>query len=111
MTNRLCRFSPTAQAIFLFGLTAASAFAQSGDISGATGNFTTLGQTILKVGVGLAGMAFVGLMIWGGLTLTTNRPSADWQWWAAVWWARCSRVWLSCSSIRSRATTYRIARC
>jgi len=26
------------------------------------------------VGVGLAGMAFVGLMIWGGLTLTTNRP-------------------------------------
>jgi hypothetical protein len=74
MTNRLCRFSPTAQAIFLFGLTAASAFAQSGDISGATGNFTTLGQTILKVGVGLAGMAFVGLMIWGGLTLTTNRP-------------------------------------
>jgi hypothetical protein len=50
------------------------AFAQSGDISGSTSNFTTLGTTILKVLVALAGMAFVGLIIWGGLTLATNRP-------------------------------------
>jgi hypothetical protein len=50
------------------------AFAQSGDISSATGDFTTLGSTILKLFVVLAGMAFVGLIIWGGLTLATNRP-------------------------------------
>ena len=50
------------------------AFAQSGDISGSTSNFTMLGSTILKLVVGLAGMAFVGLIIWGGLTLATNRP-------------------------------------
>lgn len=55
-------------------LTGPDLLAQSGDISGATGNFTTLGSTVLKVVVTLAGMAFVGLLIWGGLTLTTNRP-------------------------------------
>ena len=54
-------------------LTATLAFAQSGDISGSTSNFTTLGTTILKLLVALAGMGFVGLIIWGGLTLTTNR--------------------------------------
>ncbi len=58
----------------LVGLTATLAFAQSGDISGSTSNLTTLGSTILKVVVALAGMGFVGLIIWGGLTLTTNRP-------------------------------------
>jgi hypothetical protein len=49
-------------------------FAQSGDVSGVTGNFTTLGSTILRLVVALAGFAFVGLIIWGGLTLATNRP-------------------------------------
>jgi hypothetical protein len=49
------------------------AFAQSGDISGSTSNFTTLGTTILKLLVTLAGMGFVGLIIWGGLTLSANR--------------------------------------
>jgi hypothetical protein len=48
--------------------------AQSGDISGSTSNLVTLGTTILKVLVALAGMGFVGLIIWGGLTLATNRP-------------------------------------
>lgn len=50
------------------------ALAQSGDISGSTSNFLTLGNTILKVVVALAGFAFVGLIIWGALTLATNRP-------------------------------------
>jgi hypothetical protein len=36
-------------------------------------HFTTLGTTILKLGVTLAGMGFVGLIIWGGLALTTDR--------------------------------------
>ena len=54
-------------------LTTPMLFAQSGDISGSTSNFTTLGTTILKLGVTLAGMGFVGLIIWGGLTLTTDR--------------------------------------
>ena len=66
--------SQAAQMLFLFGLTGALAFAQSGDISGSTSNFTTLGQTVLKVVVALAGMGFVGLIIFGGLTLATNRP-------------------------------------
>jgi hypothetical protein len=74
MKHKLRIFFQTAQTLFLFGLTVAAAFAQSGDISGATSNFTTLGTTILKLVVALAGMAFVGLIIWGGLTLTTNRP-------------------------------------
>lgn len=50
------------------------AFAQSGDISGSTSNFTTLGVTILRLVIALVGMAFVGLLAWGGVTLTTNRP-------------------------------------
>lgn len=74
MKNNSLRFSQAAQMLFLFGLTGALAFAQSGDISGSTSNFTTLGTTILKLVVTLAGMGFVGLIIWGGLTLTTNRP-------------------------------------
>jgi hypothetical protein len=70
-------WKPFGQPLLLFGLASAMAFAQnqgSGDISGSTGNFTTLGATILKVFVALAGMGFVGLIIWGGLTLATNRP-------------------------------------
>lgn len=74
MKNRLWKFMKPVQMVYLFGLTAALAFGQSGDISGSTSNFTTLGATLLKVLVTLAGLGFVGLMIWGGLTLTTNRP-------------------------------------
>ena len=55
-------------------LAAPAVLAQSGDISGSTSNLVTLGTTILKVLVALAGMGFVGLIIWGGLTLGTNRP-------------------------------------
>lgn len=72
--NTFVRLYSTAQKLFLFGLTATLAFAQSGDISGSTSDFTMLGATILKLLVALAGMGFVGLIIWGGLTLTTNRP-------------------------------------
>ncbi len=72
--NIFVRFSKTAPKLFLFGLTATLAVAQSGDISGSTSDFTMLGATILKLVVALAGMGFVGLIIWGGLTLTTNRP-------------------------------------
>jgi hypothetical protein len=69
MTKRLRSFL-TASLLFMTAL----AFAQSGDISGSTSNFTTLGTTILKLVVALAGMGFVGLIIFGGLTLGTNRP-------------------------------------
>jgi len=68
------RFYSPAQGLLLMIFTAAAAFAQSGDISGSTSNFTTLGTTILKIVVTLAGMGFVGLIIFGGLTLATNRP-------------------------------------
>ncbi|HTF70213.1 MAG TPA: hypothetical protein VK638_46810 [Edaphobacter sp.] len=71
--QRHSHFSKAAQRLLLFGLTASFGFAQSGDISGSTSNFTTLGTTILKLGVTLAGMGFVGLIVWGGLTLTTDR--------------------------------------
>jgi hypothetical protein len=74
MKYNYARFSKTARRLFLCGLVSTLAFAQSGDISGSTSNFTTLGTTILKLVVALAGMGFVGLIIWGGLTLTTNRP-------------------------------------
>src|SRR5579872_2959828 len=74
MKNNSPNLRRAAQMLFLFGLTAALAFAQSGDISGSTSNFTTLGTTILKIVVTLAGMGFVGLIIFGGLTLATNRP-------------------------------------
>jgi hypothetical protein len=74
MKNNCLKHSQAAQVLCLLGLTAAAAVAQSGDISGATSNFTTLGTTILKLVVTLAGLAFVGLIIWGALTLATNRP-------------------------------------
>jgi hypothetical protein len=61
-----------AQTLILFGLSAVAVFAQSGNID--TSEFTNLGTTIIKTLVVLAGLAFVGLIIWGGLTLTTNRP-------------------------------------
>jgi len=66
--------SGLAQGPLLIMFTTALAFAQSGDISGSTSNFTTLGTTLLKIVVTLAGMGFVGLIIFGGLTLATNRP-------------------------------------
>jgi hypothetical protein len=62
--------------VIAFALTGPALLAQSGDISGSTSNLVTLGTTILKVLVALAGMGFVGLIIWGGLTLATNRPRA-----------------------------------
>src|SRR3954466_4496959 len=68
------KFSIAAHRPLLIMFTTALAFAQSGDISGSTSNFTTLGTTILKIVVTLAGMGFVGLIIFGGLTLATNRP-------------------------------------
>ena len=58
---------------FTYILATTLAFAQSGDISGSTSSFTTLGGSILKLLVALAGLGFVGLIIWGGLTLATNR--------------------------------------
>lgn len=58
----------------LLAVVASPVFAQSGDISGATSSFTMLGGTILKLLIVLAGFAFVGLIIWGSLTLATNRP-------------------------------------
>jgi len=61
-----------AQTLFLFGLTAVAALAQSGSID--TSEFTNLGTVIIKTLVVIAGLAFAGLIIWGGLTLTTNRP-------------------------------------
>lgn len=74
MNNNSFRFPRVTQMLSLVVLTAAAALAQSGDISGSTSNFTTLGTTILKIVVTLAGMGFVGLIIFGGLTLATNRP-------------------------------------
>lgn len=74
MKHQIICLSKLVRFLLLSGLTAACVFAQSGDISGSTSNFTTLGTTILKLLVALAGMGFVGLIIWGGLTLTTNRP-------------------------------------
>jgi hypothetical protein len=66
--------TPLSVALMTAVIFASPVFAQSGDISGSTSNFTTLGTTILKLVVTLAGLAFVGLIIWGGLTLATNRP-------------------------------------
>lgn len=73
ITTNTFRLSRAAQLLLVGGITA-TMFAQSGDISGSTSNFTTLGTTILKILVTLAGMGFVGLIIFGGLTLATNRP-------------------------------------
>jgi hypothetical protein len=60
--------------LLALALVASPVFAQSGDVSGVTAPFTTMGSSILKLVVALAGLAFVGLIIWGGLTLATNRP-------------------------------------
>jgi hypothetical protein len=68
------RLFRAAQPLLLFGLVTTLAFGQSGEVSGVTTNFTTLGASILRLVVALAGFAFVGLIIWGGLTLATNRP-------------------------------------
>jgi hypothetical protein len=61
--------------LLLVCLMATLAFAQtgSGDISGSTSNISTLGTTILKLVIVLAGLGFVGMIIWGALSLTTNR--------------------------------------
>jgi hypothetical protein len=69
-----CYLGPLSRTLMAVAVAASPVFAQSGDISGSTGEFTTLGTTILKLVVVLAGLAFVGLIIWGGLTLATNRP-------------------------------------
>jgi hypothetical protein len=66
--------TPLSTALMSVVILASPVLAQSGDISGSTSNFTTLGTTILKLVVTLAGLAFVGLIIWGGLTLATDRP-------------------------------------
>jgi hypothetical protein len=71
-TGRLARRLSTP--LLALALVASPVFAQSGDVSGVTANFTTLGSSILRLVVALAGFAFVGLIIWGGLTLATNRP-------------------------------------
>ena len=67
-------FRQAARWALTFSLAATVVFAQSGDISGSLGNVNTLGSTILKCILGLAGLGFVGLIVWGGLTLSTNRP-------------------------------------
>ena len=52
----------------------AIALAQSGQISSTTSQFTTLGQQLLTLVIALAGLAFVALIAYGGMTLGTNRP-------------------------------------
>jgi hypothetical protein len=64
----------TWQIMLMLCLIAGCAFAQSGDISGGTAEFSTLGSAILKIAITLAGIGFVILLIVGGLTLATNRP-------------------------------------
>jgi type IV secretion system protein VirB4 len=56
------KFAFTSMLAGLLAVVASPVFAQSGDISGSTSNFTTLGSTVLKVLVSVAGLAFVGLM-------------------------------------------------
>lgn len=51
-----------------------AALAQDGDLSGTLAPVKTLGSSILSIGIALAGFAFVGLIIWGALTLSVNRP-------------------------------------
>jgi hypothetical protein len=54
------------------------AFAQngqgSGDISQPLSQYQTLGQVILEIFFIVAVIAFVGVLIWGALTLGSNRP-------------------------------------
>lgn len=72
MKKNFRRVRPAAQMLYLFGLTTALAFGQAGDIDLSSVN--TLGSTLLKAFLGVAVIAFVALLIWGALTLTTNRP-------------------------------------
>jgi hypothetical protein len=68
-------FTPrAAQTLFLFGLTAVAAFAQSGDISASTAPVVTLGVTILKAVLALALVGCVGIVIYGAVTLGADRP-------------------------------------
>src|SRR5690348_5315612 len=81
-TKRVAAWAPMAEwlakrlliALLAMAILASPVLAQSGEISGVTSNFTTLGASIVRLVVALAGFAFVGLIIWGGLTLATNRP-------------------------------------
>ena len=57
----------------MLAVVASPLFAQSGDISGSTSQYTTLGTTILKVFIGIIGLVFVGVLSWGGVTMATNR--------------------------------------
>jgi len=66
--------SPAVQIAFLFGLTAASAMAQSGDISASTAPVVTLGVTILKAVLALAVLGCIGVIIYGAVSLGGNRP-------------------------------------
>jgi len=66
--------SRAAQTLFLFGLTAVAACAQSGDISASTAPVVTLGVTILKAVMALVLLACVGVIAWGAVTLGSNRP-------------------------------------
>ena len=66
--------SQAAQTLFLFGLTAFAAYAQSGDISASTAPVVTLGVTILKAVMALVLLACVGVIAWGAVTLGSNRP-------------------------------------
>ena len=53
---------------------AVAAFAQSGDISSQTSELMTLGKGILALVLGLATLAAVGVIIWGAVTIGSNRP-------------------------------------
>ncbi len=74
LTVARIRHSQGARLLCACMLSSALALAQSGDISGDVVDFGTLGTTVLKVILGLAVLGFVGLLIAGGLQLTTNRP-------------------------------------
>ena len=61
----------------LMGLCAACAMAQqqgSGDIFADFQPLIILGTAVIRVIMALTGIAFVGGMIWGSITLITNRP-------------------------------------
>lgn len=74
MKNSCARLFNRAKALFLLGFSAVAAFGQDGDLSGTLAPVKTLGSSILSIGIALAGFAFVGLIIWGSLTLSVNRP-------------------------------------
>jgi hypothetical protein len=66
--------SQATQTVLLFGLSAAAAFAQSGDISSSTAPVITLGVTILKAVMGLVLLGCIGVIAYGAVTLGANRP-------------------------------------